>query len=377
METPATNSVMRKDLNGEARILDDLATPAVVIDRAKLRHIIGSMQAVCDAHKVEMRPHIKTHKMVEVAKLQLAAGARGLTCAKIGEAEAILPSGVRELFIAYSLVDSRQARRLAALAEQLSDLRLAATSPEQTEALARLARLAGRRFKVMMAVDTGLGREGSRDLAGTAAIAAKISASSHLELAGFYTHEGHLYSAPPAEQLSRTQAVIETLSNIRDSIDPSLPLWPGCSVNARLAAATGRIQAVRPGAYVFGDLYLSRITAVVKPREVALSVLATVVDKVDSGVALIDAGSKTFSSDRTAQNVFAAASDGRDLAVFRVNEEHGYVNGADAHSLAVGDRIHFTPAHVCPVLNLTDQVVVAENERVHEIWWVDARGRSQ
>src|SRR4051794_38699871 len=165
METAATNSSMRNDLTSEANTLDDLATPTVVVDQERLRHIVGSMQAVCDAHKVEMRPHIKTHKMVEVAKLQLAAGAPGLTCAKIGEAEAILPSGVRELFIAYSLVDPRQARRLVALAEQLSDLRLAATSPDQTEALARLAGLTGRRFKVMMAVDTGLGREGARDLA--------------------------------------------------------------------------------------------------------------------------------------------------------------------------------------------------------------------
>src|SRR5882672_10987031 len=237
---------------------DELATPAVVVDLDLLEQNIHSMQAVCDAHNVELRPHVKTHKMVEVAKRQLAAGAPGLTCAKIGEAEALLPSGVRELFIAHSLVDPRQAPRLAGLAERLSDVRLAATSPDQTEALARLARLAGRRFRVMMAVDTGLGREGARDLASARAIAAKIAASSHLELAGFYTHEGHLYGSPPAEQAARTDAVIETLSRFRDAVSPSLPIWPGCSVNARIAASSGRVQAVRPGAYVFGDVSLSR-----------------------------------------------------------------------------------------------------------------------
>jgi D-serine deaminase-like pyridoxal phosphate-dependent protein len=101
------------------------------------------------------------------------------------------------------------------------------------------------------------------------------------------------------------------------------------------------------------------------------------VDKGDPGIVLIDAGSKTFSSDRNTQNVFAAAADGRDLTVFRVNEEHGYVQGTDVPSLAIGDRIAFTPTHVCPVLNLTDHVTVVENGRVTGTWRVDARGRNQ
>ena len=94
--------------------LATIATPAVLVDRAKLAANIRAMQATCDAHGVELRPHIKTHKMVAVARQQLAAGARGLTCAKLGEAEAILPSGVRSIFVAHSLVDPGQAPRLAA-----------------------------------------------------------------------------------------------------------------------------------------------------------------------------------------------------------------------------------------------------------------------
>jgi D-serine deaminase-like pyridoxal phosphate-dependent protein len=315
--------------------------------------------------------------MVEIARLQLAAGARGLTCAKIGEAEAMLPSGVRSVFIAHSLVDPRQAPRIAALAERLEDLRVAATSADQTEALARLARLAGRRIGVMIAVDTGLGREGVRDRAAAQAVAAKIAASAHLELLGFYSHEGHLYGVSPADQLARSTAVIEKLGEIRDAIAPSLPIWPGCSVSARLAASSGRVQAVRPGAYVFGDLNLTRTCATMKVDEVALHVLATVVDKPEPGLALIDAGSKTFSSDRNAENIFAAAADGRDLNVVRVNEEHGFVRGADVEGLVVGERVPFTPAHVCPVVNLTDRVVVTESGRIAGTWRVEGRGCSQ
>ncbi len=95
--------------------LATLPTPSILVDRVKLAANIREMQAVCDAHDVELRPHMKTHKMVAVARQQLAAGARGLTCAKLGEAEAMLPSGVREIFVAHSLVDPGQAPRIAAL----------------------------------------------------------------------------------------------------------------------------------------------------------------------------------------------------------------------------------------------------------------------
>lgn len=340
---------------------------------------IRSLQAACDAHGIELRPHIKTHKMVAVARRQLAAGARGLTCAKLGEAEAMLPSGVRSLFVAHSLVDPRQAPRISALAEQLDDLRLAVTSEEHAEAFLPLAALTGKKIIVMMAVDTGLGREGARDIAAAQRIAANLAGSRHVDLRGFYTHEGNVYGVPPAEQVARVEEMLGRLCSVRDSIDPSLPVWPGCSVSARLvlSASRGRVQTIRPGAYVFGDLSLSKTTGVMSPDEVALHVLATVVDKPEPGLALIDAGSKTFSSDRTPANIFAMAVDGRDLAVMRVNEEHGYVRGAAVDALRVGERVLFMPAHVCTVVNLTDEVVVTDAGRVVDTWRVEARGRTR
>jgi D-serine deaminase-like pyridoxal phosphate-dependent protein len=142
-------------------------------------------------------------------------------------------------------------------------------------------------------------------------------------------------------------------------------------------AGAGRVQAVRPGAYVFGDLFLTKITGVMAASAVALHVLATVVDKPEPGLALIDAGSKTFSSDRTPEGISALAADGRDLAVVRVNEEHGYVRGSGVEALQIGERILFTPAHVCTTVNLTDSVVVTEAGRPVETWRVEARGRTQ
>jgi len=354
--------------------IHELPTPGVLVDRRRVARNIRAMQDDCSAHGVELRPHIKTHKMVAVARQQLAAGAAGLTCAKLSEAEALLPSGVRRFFIAHSLVDPRQAPRLAALAERLDELRVACTSLAHLAALAPLAHRTGRKLQVMMAVDTGLGREGARDLASASDLAAAIAREPALELRGFYTHEGQLYGAKPEAQASRISEVLDHLATVRDAIDPALPIWPGCSVSARAMAATGRPQAVRPGAYVFGDLFLTQVCGVMRAGEEAVHVLATVIDRPEAGLALIDAGSKTLSGDCTPAGVRALDADGRDLAVVRVNEEHGYVRGADADALRVGDRLRLVPAHICPVINLTDEVVVTEGDEVVDRWAVEARG---
>lgn len=354
--------------------IHELTTPAVLVDRVRTERNIRAMQAHCDAHGVELRPHVKTHKMIEIARRQVAAGAKGLVAAKLGEAEALLQAQPKEFFIAYSLVDPAQAPRVAALAEQLSELRVAATSADQATALERVAKKAGRRLGVMMAVDTGLGREGVRDLASAQALAVQIGRSTQLELKGFYSHEGHLYGASRAEEPARAEAVLDKLCCVRDAIDAALPVWPGCSVNAWQAAASGRVQAVRPGAYLFGDLALSQVCGVMAWSDVAVTVWATVLDKPEAGLALIDAGSKVFSSDRTAAGVSGATAERDGIEVFRVNEEHGYVRGPGVDALRVGDRLRFVPAHVCTVINLTDKVIVVEDERVVDTWTVDARG---
>lgn len=358
----------------------DLPTPSVLIDHTRLEKNIRAMQAACDAAGIELRPHIKTHKLVPVAKLQLAAGARGLTCAKLGEAEAMLPSGVRSIFVAHSLVDPRQAGRIAQLGEQLDDFRVAVTSEAHADALAALALATGLKLAVMMALDTGLGREGTRSRDAAHRLAAKIARSGSLELRGFYTHEGHFYTTPAADRPQKVRELVEQLCTTRDSIDAGLAVWPGCSVTAEaiVAIGAGRVQAVRPGAYVFGDLALSTVSQVMPAETIALQVLVTVVDKPEPGLALIDAGSKTFSSDRTPDGIFAQAADGRDLVVVRVNEEHGYVRGRAVEALRIGERVLFTPAHVCTVINLTDQLVVhAGHAAVTATWSVDARGRTQ
>lgn len=355
--------------------LDGLPTPVVAVNLERAEGNIRAMQEACAEHGVGLWPHSKTHKLVEIARRQLAAGAAGLTCAKIGEAEAMLPSGVKRIFIAHSLVDPRAAPRLRRLHDTLEELVLAVTSVAQAGALDRVLAAAGISAPVQLAVDTGLGREGARSAAEAVKTAAAIRRLPRLRLAGLYTHEGHAYAKPPGEREAVIGSVQAQLLGARDAIDRELPLWPGCSVTARGMLGREGVRVVRPGAYVFSDLYLTEVTRASPPESHALGVMATVVELPEPGLALIDAGSKVFSGDKTPGGLHARAADGRDLAVVRVNEEHGYLGGSAVAGLRLGDRIVFTPAHVCPVLNLTDTVAVVQSGRLAATWRVEARGQ--
>lgn len=367
--------------------LVDVATPFLLLDVDRAQANIENMQRLCNGQGVELWPHIKTHKMVEIARRQLEAGAAGLTCAKIGEAEAILPAyeerrrsgGKCAIFIAHSLADVAQVARLKNLSSQLDELVAACTSLAHAPALERVLAAAGLTLPVMMAVDTGLGREGARGVDDAVLLAQLIMQHPHMTLRGLYTHEGHLYSVPPSEANAAISAVHGMLLRTCDAVHEAtgllnLPLWPGCSVSAERMALLPGVSAVRPGAYVFGDLFLYEQTQVKETEQLAVTVLATVVDRPAPGLALIDAGSKVFSSDRTPEGVFGSTPDGRDLQVTRVSEEHGFVTGRDVDTLAVGERLRFIPAHVCPVINLADWIVPLQEDAALAPWRIEGRG---
>jgi len=361
----------------ETLSIETLDTPRVLVDLDRLEANLRAQQEICDRHGVELWPHIKTHKLVPVARRQLELGARGLTCAKIGEAEAMLPSGVRRIFIAHSIVDPRAAKRLASLAEQLDELILAVTSEAQGRALNAVLAAADLTLPVMMAVDTGLGREGARSLEAAQALAACIRSLPHLRLRGFYTHEGHAYGAASEEIRAIAEFVHGQITAIRDAIDPALPIWPGCSATGAIMATLPNVQAVRPGAYVFGDLALCSPGKAMQWEQVAVTLLTTVVDRPTPELALIDAGSKTFSGDKNPAGESGWLLENPALHVVRVNEEHGYVKGECVDQLAIGDRLRVVPAHICPVINLADEVIVVRGETIVDRWVVEGRGKNR
>lgn len=357
--------------------VSDLPSPVLLIDPDAMERNLRAMQEACDSAGVELWPHIKTHKLVPVLRRQLELGAKGATCAKLGEAEALLASGVRQIFLAHSLVGLRHAPRLKALAARLDRLILAVTSELHCEVLEEILSTAGLRLPVLLAVDTGLGREGVRGPENAARLAARIRRSSRMELIGLYTHEGQAYrSVSPGGAAPLAAQVHQKLVECAEAIGGALPFWPGCSVTAAVMARQAGVQAVRPGSYVFGDLSLVEATAVMPLANAALTVLATVIDRPEKGLALIDAGSKVFSSDKTPAGLTARCVEFPDIVVSRLSEEHGFLTGRGVDDLPLGRRLRFLPAHVCPVVNLASQVYLVRNQDVLETWTVEARGRS-
>jgi D-serine deaminase-like pyridoxal phosphate-dependent protein len=360
-------------------MFDFLPTPTVLVDLDRLTGNIERMQKTCDANGVDLWPHIKTHKTVEIARMQLDAGAKGLTCAKLGEAEALLQSGVRRIFLAHSLVDPLQGPRLRSLAESLDELIVAVTSAAQAEALERVLASVDLTLPVLLAVDTGLRREGVRDVESARHLAERLSQLPHLRLRGIYSHEGHAYGATREASDALVGDIHSRLTAFRVGIgiDPALPLWPGCSVSAARMAALPGVTVIRPGSYVFGDLSLASRHALMDWSDLALTVLATVVDRPDPDLALLDAGSKTFSSDKTAEGIGGSLYDRRDIHVTKCSEEHGWMTGSETDGLRVGERVRVVPAHVCPVVNLTDELTVIKDGLVVDRWRVAARGKVQ
>lgn len=359
------------------RTINDLSTPAILIERDVMEGNLQRMQTICSESGVQLWPHVKTHKLVPVLRRQLELGAVGATCAKIGEAEALLPSGVRRIFIAHSLVDVREAPRLARLQDHLDELILAVTSPVQCGALELVLAAQDLKATVLMAVDTGLNREGARGPEAARELAETIRSLSRMNLIGIYTHEGHSYlETSPSDIATRVDDVHAKLVEYAKAVGGSLSLWPGCSVTAAIMAKRDGVHAVRPGAYVFNDLYLTECTGLNPSNKAAVHVLATVIDLPEPGLALIDAGSKIFSSDKTPDGVSGRCVEDPSVTVTRLSEEHGFLSGPGVDHLTVGQRLRFIPAHVCPVINLASLVHLVAADEVIDVWDVDARGRS-
>lgn len=354
-------------------VLAQLDTPTLWLDWEQVRTNIEGLAELCREHGIRHMPHIKTHKSVDLARLQLEAGADGLTCAKISEARALLPSGVRRIFLAHSISSRQKIPALQELASELDELIIAATSVHQVEVLAGLLEGTDLQLPCLLALNSGLDREGARSLPELAAMKARVDASPALNYRGIYSHEGFTYTSKPEVIEAQTRKTAELLREAWNHLGGEGELWPGCSVTARFMAGQSGMTGIRPGAYLFGDLFLTRLTGAMDWAELAVVVAATVIDKPEPGLALIDAGTKVFSSDKSPEHPFAIPLDQADYGLTRMSEEHGFLTGADVDQLSIGQVVVLVPTHICPVINLSDRLTAMKDGQIQSIP-VSARG---
>ena len=366
-------------LNEDA--LAGLDTPAVVLDVDRMTGNIGRMASAMRDRGVALRPHAKTHKSIEVGRRQVAAGAVGLTVATIGEAEVFAGGGIDDLFIAYPLLPvGPKVDRLRQLAGRCR-LSVGLDSVEGIEALASTFR-GSQRPRVLIEVDTGGARSGLRPH--DAGALARRAADSGLDVVGVFTHAGQGYAGPdraPSAAEEEVAGLVAAADALRaEGIEPGV-ISAGSTPTA-VRSAQAPVTEERPGSYVFGDRQQTVLAGnrVGYDETVALVVAATVISHGTRGGFLLDAGAKMLGKDVAPYLVGHGAVLGYPDAVLnRLYDHHSVAEFADSDSAgrpAIGEVVFVVPNHVCPVVNLVDELVVAQGGSVIDRWPVDARGRN-
>jgi len=361
----------------------ELDTPALLFDLDVVEANIAEMAAVARNAGVDLRPHTKTHKAPALARMQLDAGAAGITVAKLGEAEVMAEAGVDDLLIAYPLVGDRSMERLRALLDRAA-VRVSLDAVEVAEPIGRVGLAAGVLVPVLVEVDTGLHRMGRAPGEPSAALALEIARVPGVEVIGLLTHAGHAYRAADAAAL-RAEAerealdLVETAELCRSGGLELRTISVGSTPTARIAATVDGVTEIRPGTYIFNDVQQMRLGTAVEAT-CGARILATVVSRPTHERFVIDAGSKALSSDGASDGLFPGRGVvvGRsDLELDFTSEEHGVGHLTGDGGLRIGERLEIIPLHVCPAVNLFDVAYGVRGSAVEREIPVAGRGRSQ
>lgn len=373
-------SAVRQVPSGELtfrRLPAGLDTPRVVVDRARMATNIEALQRRLDARGVSLRPHAKTHKSLRIGRMQLEAGARGLTVGTLGEAEVFVAAGITDLFIAYPVwAEGPKAARLRALHEAAPGLRVGVDSARGAERLGAAVAGGTRPLEVVVELDAGTLRTG----AGTAAAAVDVARAARragLGVAGVFTFGGHAYQPGAAEAAAadEVRAVTEAAEALEaDGFE--VRVVSAGSTPTMLAAAAGRVTEIRAGTYVFGDR-IEHALGAIDADGCAVAIAATVVSEFTDRL-VIDAGGKTLTKDRPDWlDGFGAICGYPDLRIERLSDYHGVVSvPPGAARPRLGEVVAVIPNHVCPVIDVVDRFAVIAADGSVEEWPVDARGRS-
>jgi len=365
-------------------------TPRAFVDRARLQRNIASMQALAARAGARLRPHAKTHKSPAVARMQIAAGAVGICCAKLGEAEIFADAGVVDIRLPYPVQPSN-AGRVVALLDRGVRLSIIVDDLDVAAAWSAAMTRARRRLDVLVKVDVGFHRCGvDPDRATVVDTIRAIGDLAGLRLLGLLSHAGHGYGAASAEELqsiaAREIAILASLaSRLREAGTDIQEISVGATPTARFVVSQRGVTEMRPGNYVFFDRTQVGLGAA-SLDDCALWVVSTVVSRPAPTRVIFDAGSKTLTTDGirgfgTHLGHGLVFRDLREPAVDpsivleRLSEEHATARVPAECPLEPGDRVRILPNHACTVTNLMDELLVVDGTTIVDTWPVAARGR--
>jgi len=349
--------------------IDDLDTPAVLIDLDRVEANLRRWQAYCDEHGIANRPHIKTHKLVEMAHRQIELGAVGIACQKLGEAETMAEGGIRDILIPYNVVGAAKMPRAVALAERI-DLTLSCDSIDVARPLAEAFAAAKRRVRLVVECDTGAKRCGVTTPEAARDLARAVDALEGAEFAGLM-----VYPAPQTNAV--TNGFLGEAKSLLDQAGlPAELVSNGGTPAMWTAHEVTHATEHRVGTYIYYDR-MQMAAGAARLEDCAITVLTTVVSRQSDRGAL-DAGSKALSSDLGGQETHGLILDYPEIRIAKLSEEHGHLDlSPSAARPRVGERVRVVPNHACVVSNLVDEVVGVRGDRVERRFKVAARGRLQ
>ena len=357
---------------------DNIPTPAVVVELDQVTENLKQMQTLTKAHGIAVRPHIKPHKSVYFAMQQLELGAQGITCARLSEAEVMADYGIHDILIAYPLIGEDKMERIGKLMQR-ARIHTIVNSETGAAQLSALGVRIGKKVPVLIEVDGGLHRGGIAPYAPTLAFAKKIEALPGLEICGLMYYGGLIYAQKTragfeAETRREHDELTGTAALLRQNGFTMCILSGGNSYSSRCCEYLEGITEVRCGNYIFNDV-LTITTGFATEQQCALRAVSTVVCKVDAHHAIIDAGSKTLTTDTCAFRSGYGYVVGRpDIQIEKLNEEHGFLVSEQPLGLEVGDKIAIIPNHACVLPNLTDKLYGIRNGRIERMIPIEARG---
>ena len=384
-------------------LIEEIPTPALLISRRRMERNLRRMQERADQEGAALRPHIKTHKMVALARRQRELGARGLTVAKTSEAEVFAGAGFDDLRIAYTVVGEDKHRRIASLAKSVR-VSFCVDSLEAARQASVVYAAYGVVVDVLIEIDTGYGRCGiSWDDAGLPDFARQVALLPNLRFVGILTHEGDAY--PTSGHVEERRAAVHNamvtardrmlkvaallrLADVpgvqSDRFEISLGCTPSMGVFENRKREGYRITEMRPGNYAFNDM-MQVSAGTCKLVDCALTVLAAVIscrrDARGTERLFLDAGRKVFTSDQAPLFpgygcvLYNAARmvPHPHVRLVGLSEEHGWCQVLGGATYGIGDKVRVVPNHACVVVNTQKKAMIVEDEDVVEVWPVDAQ----
>lgn len=355
----------------------ELDTPALLIDLDKMESNIQTMADYFTTVNAALRPHLKTHKTPMLAHKQIAAGAIGITCAKLGEAEAVIHAGIRDVLVANQILGRQKIARLVNLAKQ-SEIMVAVDNAQNVTDISEAAAAKGVTVRILIEVNTGMNRCGVEPGQPALELARHVLRSRNLQFEGLMGYEGHTVAKPnyaerKAAARQSVQLLVDTKHHLEKHGVPVSIMSGGGTGTFSITGSVPEMTEVQAGSYIFMDATYGNVEGVGEHFACALTVLATVVSRPTPERVIVDTGMKVLAKEFGIPQPLGIEG----LEMAGLSEEHGKMNADASVSLTPGDKLEILPTHCCTTVNLHDKYYGIRDGIVESVWDIAARGKAQ